>query len=248
MCKNILILLGVGLLVACGGDKKEPSQIKDQENVYHVFDQDLEKEKKSAQKKQKKNTKALKSEPKIVPTTTKANSPLSIIQQYTSELQALDQKTKNSDNRDSVISKKVRKFFDFDTLARESLGTHWHQINRDDQKEYSDLFISLVERSYLTRSKTLVGNYELSFQNETIKKNKSTVDCVVKKDDVDIDIIYHLHKNHGKWMIYNIVFDHVDLIKNYQNQFGRIIEKKEFSGLVSTMRKKLNSGDQAVSL
>ena len=218
--------------------------------MYHVFDQDLDRQAKIAEAEKDVET-PQKKEPVTIDidqVKSSQNSPLTVIQKYTKELQDLDQKTKASSDRDQLIARKVRKYFDFDTLARESLGTHWYQINKDDQKEYSDLFISLIERSYLARSKNLVGNYELRFENEVVKKNKASVNCIVKKDDVDVDIVYQLHQKNGQWMIYNIVFDQVDLIKNYQSQFGRIIAKSQFTGLVNTMRKKLNSDDVQVQL
>lgn len=253
MIKNIGMLMVLVSCAACGGAKNTPSDVEKKKNVYHVFDQNIKKDEEVGQNEkiqsnEKETKKEVTTTVETAEKTVKNNSPLAVIQQYTSELQALDIETKNASNRDQQISSKVRRFFDFDTLAKESLGSYWHQINKHDQQEYSDLFISLIERSYLARSKTLVGNYDLVFQNEKIVRDKSSVECVVKKDDVDIDIVYHLHKKNNGWMIYNIVFDDVDLIKNYQSQFGRIIEKQKFSGLVSTMRKKLNASETAVNL
>lgn len=243
----VLSLIVMSMLIAaCQSEKTPSSQKKEQDRVTHVFDQDLQQKAEQAKAEQGENQAPMDQDTvkAVDQSSIKDGSPLYVIQQYTKELQDLDQTTKDASNRDQIIATKVRKFFDFDALAQKSLGTHWYQINYSQRQEYSDLFISLIERSYLSRSKDLVGQYELRFEDEKVTPKKATVKCVVEKDDVDIDIVYELHRSKGKWMIYNVVFDQVDLVKNYQSQFGRIIAKSKFSGLVNTMRDKLDDDVQ----
>lgn len=186
--------------------------------------------------------------PKSVPTPkaaepespTVANSPKEIIKSYTAELQSLQDDLKATGKRkDKQISEKVRKFFDFQTLARISLGTNWNTLSDKKKNEFTDLFTRLIEKSYLTRSQSLVGNYQLSYGNEKVTGDKATVACEIYKDDVDLEIIYELHKTSNSWMIYNVVFDQVNLAKNYQTQFNQIIGKSGFKGLTDMMNKKL---------
>lgn len=174
------------------------------------------------------------------------DSPKEVIKSYTAELQTIqvnqDPKAKN---RDKVISEKVRNFFDFSSLAQLSLGSNWPKLDAKTQAEYVNLFTQLIEKSYLRRSKSLVGNYKLSYGNEKIAGNKATVECNIYQNDVDLQIVYELHKISDSWMIYNIVFDQVNLVKNYQTQFNQIIAKSNVKGLLDMMRKKLkeNSSD-----
>lgn len=247
LTRSMAMVMGMLVLIACGGDDKQPTQVKDQkksqDNVYHVFNEDLAQAKEQAEAAQEPLEVEVETSQDLESVQANKDTPLYVIQKYTEELQALDQETKTSSNRDQLIAQKVRRFFDFQTLAKESLGTHWYQINANERQEYSDLFISLIERSYLSRSKDLVGSYDVRFENETIEKQKAKVSCIVEKEDVDIDITYELHRKRNKWMIYNIVFDQVDLVQNYQSQFGRIIAKSKFTGLVKAMRNKLNAED-----
>ena len=53
-------------------------------------------------------------------------------------------------------------------------------------------------------------------------------------------------KRSGTWMIYNIIFDQVNLVKNYQSQFNQIIAKNKLEGLMNTMRKKLKENTSEV--
>lgn len=168
------------------------------------------------------------------------DSPKEVIKSYTAELQSIkDDPKSQGKKREKQISEKVRKFFDFDSLARLSLGSYWDQLNTKKKNEYTDLFTRLIEKSYLKRSQNLVGNYQLSYGNEKVTGNEATVACEIYKDDVDLEIIYELHKISNTWMIYNVVFDQVNLVKNYQSQFNQIIAKSKFEGLMDMMSKKL---------
>jgi phospholipid transport system substrate-binding protein len=255
--KSISIFTAVSLalvLTACGQKNNQPATAKKNQPVISTFEKPIEepskKQIRQEKKQARKQEKQAKSEPspseleveiETVKTDTspKTRTPLEVIQQYTKELQALDEETRGDQSRDEKIASRVQEFFDFDRLARGSLGAYWNQINASDRKKYSDLFQTLVERSYLSKSKTLVGNYDLSFDKEQIKKEEASVSCIVEKDDVDIDITYHLHRPQKDWMIYNIDFDNVNLMRNYETQFNRIIAQKGFSGLIDLMQKKV---------
>ncbi len=176
------------------------------------------------------------------------NSPTEVIQRYTEELRGIVEpgKRKEKGSRDvkqeEKIAQKVREFFDFDGLARMSLGKHWYKITPKQQKEFSTVFIDLVETSYLRRSRNIIGDYNIVYGKEEIKKDQSKVKCSVIRNDANVDITYELHRNPKNWMIFNIILDDVDLVKNYQSQFNRIIQVAGFKGLMKRMRQKQQEG------
>ncbi|MFH1262154.1 MAG: ABC transporter substrate-binding protein [Pseudomonadota bacterium] len=185
----------------------------------------------------------------VQPTVAKTGegSPLAVIQVYTAELREMvglnerKQKGIRDEDREKKVQTKVREFFDFPMLARLSLGRHWKTVTWAQQQEYSSLFIELVEDSYIRRSRDLVGNYELTFTGEETAGDRAKVTCRVARSDADVDISYQLHKKDGKWMIYNIILDNVDLIQNYQSQFNSIILKYGWNDLIKRMQKKLDT-------
>ena len=180
------------------------------------------------------------------------DSPVKVIQKYTEELKemagtrAQTEKGKRDTSKEAKIAEKVRSFFDFETLAKLSLGRHWSRISKEQQEEFTRLFVDLVEDSYLRRSRDLVGAYNLTYGKEVVQNGKAKVTCKVARDDADVTITYELHRNPENWMIYNIILDDVDLVRNYQTQFNRIIEKASFNGLLRRMRKKMRQQDTAV--
>ena len=119
-----------------------------------------------------------------------------------------------------------------------SLGEHWGKATRAQRDEYMDLFVTLIEDSYLRRTRDIVGDYKIVYGREDVRGSRSKVFSKVVRNDADVDITYDLHRNPSNWMIYDIDLDGVDLIKNYQTQFNRIIAQSGFNGLLEKLRKK----------
>ncbi len=255
MKKIVLAVAFSFLLASCAGKSGTTDAKKSDKPVISVLDGASSTPAKTEVKTPAGATEVLES-PKFTPTP-KANqeaakpaepdSPKEIIKSYTAELQSVSDDPKNTGKkRERQISEKVRKFFDFPGLARLSLGSNWDTLSEKKRNEFTDLFTRLIEKSYLRRSKSLVGNYQLSYGNEQINGDKATVACEIYKDDVDLEIIYELHKTANSWMIYNVVFDQVNLAKNYQTQFNQIIAKSGFKGLTDMMNKKLKESPSDV--
>jgi phospholipid transport system substrate-binding protein len=47
----------------------------------------------------------------------------------------------------------------------------------------------------------------------------------------------------GKWRIYDVILDDVSMRNNLKSQFHKILEKEEYSGLVSRMKEKIKNGE-----
>ncbi len=252
MKKVIYIFLAIVGLASCAGKTASTDGKKSDKPVISAFDSTTE----------QKNSKAANDvldSPRFVPSAPPAeeapvatapidkNSPKEVIKSYTAELQVLQEDTSaKGSKREKQISDKVRRFFDFEGLSKKSLGSNWNQLTPKKQQEFVTLLTGLIEKSYLRKSSNLVGNYRVSYGNEVVKGETASVACEIYKDDVDLEIIYELHKISGTWMIYNIIFDQVNLVKNYQSQFNQIIAKNKLEGLMNTMRKKLKENTSEV--
>ena len=58
-------------------------------------------------------------------------------------------------------------------------------------------------------------------------------------EDTDSKVTFHWASAAGTWRLYDVSFDNASLVKDYQNQFGRILEKDKAEGLLKKLAKKL---------
>jgi len=59
-------------------------------------------------------------------------------------------------------------------------------------------------------------------------KDASVETRVVRRYSDDLPIDYWLHNVNGQWKVFNMVIDHVDIAKNVNAQFERVIARSSF--------------------
>lgn len=143
---------------------------------------------------------------------------------------------------DTKISSIFDQLLDYQSLAEHSLGKHWGERTEAERKEFTSILEGLVKAAY-RRSLRKTLDYQISIQGESPIESGTLVRTVAthrtKKREPAINIDYALHEVGGQWKIFDIVTEGSSLVKNYQNQFGRVIRKKGFAELLSRMKKKL---------
>ena len=73
-----------------------------------------------------------------------------------------------------------------------------------------------------------------------IKKSKASVPLtVIHKKEGEIEIDFHLHKNHGQWRVVDVDLDEISMGNNLRSQFYRIISKNDYRELVRRMEERL---------
>jgi phospholipid transport system substrate-binding protein len=153
-------------------------------------------------------------------------------------------KQPKSNAAEQKIGQVFDQMLDYHGLAKDSLGDFWSELTPPQQQEFESLLKDLVRRAYRKNlRKTL--DYEVAFQGEvkadrgqlvrTVARNKSN------KREEPISVDYVLHQVNGEWRVYDIVTEGSSLLKNYQDQFRRIIKKKGFDELLRRMRRKVET-------
>lgn len=143
----------------------------------------------------------------------------------------------------------VNGFIDYHELAVRALAQHWGELNRKQQDEFVSALRELIEKNYVKRLHTNV-EYEVIYKNESLGGDgQATVATVVKVHtagkSTDTSIDYALKKSGDKWMVFDVVTDEVSMVKNYKQQFNKIISNESFEGLMRKMRKSIDSADES---
>jgi phospholipid transport system substrate-binding protein len=160
------------------------------------------------------------------------------------ELTELVSKAKSKDD-EKKLDAAFDAVFDYDGLAKATLKDSWAQRTPAERAEFTAVLKDLVRNSYRRNIKKTLG-YEVDYKGEqdgdagkvvrTVAHNKSNA----REEPVSID--YVVHQVDGKWQIYDIVTEGSSLIRNYRNQFRKVIEKKGFDELLKRMKAKRDKG------
>src|SRR6266550_667162 len=107
--------------------------------------------------------------------------------------------------------------FDFSEMTKRSLG-QWQ----------------LISYGRIVRSS---GGHEVQFTRELQDGKDASVETrVVRRYSEDLPIDYWLHNVNGQWKVFNMVIDHVDMVKNVNAQFERVIAKSSLQELLQKVK------------
>lgn len=128
--------------------------------------------------------------------------------------------------------------FNFEEMAKRSLGVKWKSITQKERDEFVDLFSELLARTYLGRIEKVEKNM-VEIKSETLKLPRALVKTVVTFEGDNFPIDYKLlYEANSGWQVYDVIIENIGLVSNYRSEFAGIIRKEDFSGLLSRLREK----------
>ncbi len=148
--------------------------------------------------------------------------------------------------RAEALNRAIRETFDFERLARESIGDNWNIMTEAQQTEYMRLFIELVESSTVSKLK----NYraaDTEYVEVIDDGSEAIITTVVTSTEGDeVAIQYKLHKHDGRWWVWDttvgldteITEYDISTAQNYRSAFNRIIGNDGAEELLSRLRTK----------
>ena len=145
---------------------------------------------------------------------------------------------KNDQKRRQILKKTISVIFDYNEMAKRSMGKHWNQRSAAEKKQFSDLFASLLENSYASKIESY-NNEKIVYLKEVIDSDHAELKSKVvtsKRDEFSLD--YRMINQNGKWMVYDVVIEGVSLVSNYRTQFNKIITSNGYPELVKKLQTK----------
>ncbi|MEX0804269.1 MAG: ABC transporter substrate-binding protein [Candidatus Binatia bacterium] len=128
--------------------------------------------------------------------------------------------------------------FDFNEMAKRSLGSQWQKRSDAEKKEFVRLFTDLLEGTYLSRLEEYSGE-KVRFVNEREEKDFAEVNTkVINKTGQEFTLDYRLIRTHGDWKVSDVVIENISLVNNYRSQFNRVLSKSSFEELLQAMKQK----------
>jgi phospholipid transport system substrate-binding protein len=141
--------------------------------------------------------------------------------------------------RRRLIREAIDERFDWEEFSRRSLARYWRQRTPEEKKEFIELYGKLLERTYLDKVEGYSGE-KVFYVGEKVEGDYATVDVkVITPENVEIPLQYRMRKNHGRWLVYDIIIEGVSLVNNYRAQFNSIIMRSSYRELVKKLKKKV---------
>jgi len=169
-----------------------------------------------------------------------ANAPMTVVQNTVNQaLEVLRDRSAPLPQRQEKLRQIVAQSFDFTQMAKSALGYHWKTLNPQQQQEFTNVFISFIEDSYLSKLNDYRGQ-----QVQFVKATQDGADYaqvntnIVREGKDPIHLDFRLMSESGAWKIYDVTVDAISIIANYRNQFNRVMNNQGYDMLIKDLKEK----------
>lgn len=138
--------------------------------------------------------------------------------------------------RRSLLRKDLFPCFNFDEMARRSLGVHWKNRTPQERQEFVNLFKDLLENAYAGKIEGYRGE-KVRFAKETLDLPYAEVKTmIVTPQGQEFSMDYRLLADGSRWRVYDIVIEGVSLVNNYRSQFADILQRSSFEEMTKQLK------------
>jgi len=180
----------------------------------------------------------------IVPVSGFAGVPLNTVQSHVDKvLDVLRDPSLKAEAAKKVKREKIRaiadKMFDFTELSKRTLVKNWDRFNPAQQKEFVELFTTLLGDTYANRIMAYTDEKIVFTKEVALSETTVEVQSTIHRKSGDVPLNYRLFVKEGSWRVYDVVIEGVSLIANYRSQFREILANKPPESLLESLRKKV---------
>ena len=165
-----------------------------------------------------------------------------------SVLEVLQNKELTLQQRKAQVSGRVQGYLNMESMARRTLGPYWDGATEEQRQRFSDLFVKVLEGTYLNKIEDYSGGGVVKYLQQRVKDDKAIIDTVIVAEEMEIPVQYKMIYEGNSWQVFDVVIEGVSLIRNYRESYGEIIRRDGYDGLFVLMEDKVNAmqGGQTV--
>ncbi len=146
------------------------------------------------------------------------------------------------DDRNSKIIKNLTPMFDFELMAKLSLGKKiWKSLSKDDREKFVDLYVERMKKSYSSK----IDSYKdekIEVLDVKRKKNRIAIKTDIATKDNSLEVIYKYYKpkkqkpNKDIWLIYDVEIIGISILKADKAQFKEFLQTKNIYALMDELK------------
>ena len=153
----------------------------------------------------------------------------------------LQKKDLSQQAQNSQVVEIVTPMFDFELMAKLSLGKkYWPDLSREQKERFTELFIERLRQSYLNKL-TAYTDEKIIYESPLAVKKKVHVPTQLISKGKKISMLYKLYSSNNSWKIYDVEIEGVSIIRSYRSQFNEILQKGTFDDLLQKMERPVNN-------
>jgi len=135
---------------------------------------------------------------------------------------------------------------DFKKLTEGPVAPHRKSLSKKQIATIKGLFKDAIRNIAYNKSGSFFDGAELTWGNASSKGKNTDIplDIFVEEEDLEVSLVFNWAQTGKKLQLYDLSIDDASLVKDYQNQFGKIIKEEGAKALVSKLKKRLDEAQK----
>ncbi len=129
---------------------------------------------------------------------------------------------------------------DFRRAAELVLGPDWQARTPAEREEFAQLLAGLLERFYVSAAASkasLATGLDIRYLDERLDGEAATVETsIATKTGDDLRLDYRMVNRDGRWVVRDVVIDHVSVAENYRAQVQRLRRDWSYRELMTRVK------------
>ncbi|RJR47903.1 MAG: ABC transporter substrate-binding protein [Deltaproteobacteria bacterium] len=138
--------------------------------------------------------------------------------------------------RGQAIREIIKNNFDFDLMAKNSLGSAYGGLSSGQRQEFVTTFRYLFQDSYTRLVLDFLKKETIKYDQERREGQGARVNTKLVRTNETIPVDYLMRPKGEGWLLYDVIVDGVSILDNYQRQFTQVIRTNGFDFLLKKMK------------
>ncbi|MCW8894317.1 ABC transporter substrate-binding protein [Sulfurimonas sp.] len=156
----------------------------------------------------------------------------------------VEDKSLSKKQRNANIINVLTPMFDFELMAKLSLGKIWRTLDSEDQKKFVNLYVERMEKSYSSKVDSYNNEKVEVKKIEQPKDNRIALVTDLIGNDESLEIVYKYYKpkkpisQKDTWLVYDVEIKGVSILKADKAQFKEFLQTKSIHELMAVLVEK----------
>jgi phospholipid transport system substrate-binding protein len=139
----------------------------------------------------------------------------------------------------AALRKVADKVFDWEDMAKRSLGVHWRSIDDAQRKRFIAVFTDLLAEHYMGDLDRFRGSETVTVDGAVADGDDQVVKTTLKTASHEtVPIDYYMHQEGDQWWIHDATIEGVSLTNHYRKSFSRVLVNGTFDDLLAKLERK----------
>ena len=146
-------------------------------------------------------------------------------------------------DRNSNIIESLTPMFDFELMAKLSLGNTWRELTNEEREKFVTLYVERMKQSYSSKIDAYEDQKVEVKKIEQPQENRIALVTDLVSSEEKLEIVYKFHKpkdkmlNKDNWLIYDVEILGVSILKTDRAQFKEFLQTKSIVELMDALAK-----------